>query len=187
MPVHAHTCLQSRVFVILTDSVNELVSSRRWGTDSVNGRFLHGMWASVNLLGTPRRNRLREWTRTIDHTRLHQVCQPKPDAEHQCRGEASSSAWGQARPMGATSYRAKSHANSQFQRSHHYSKTRPNPEVEGYVKKQFPYQVIASDCRVTAASYPREWKKIFGTGNFKIRLTRELYEKTTGLWGPTVH
>ena len=34
--------------VILTDSANELVSSRRCGTDSVNGRFVHGRWDSVN-------------------------------------------------------------------------------------------------------------------------------------------
>jgi hypothetical protein len=43
--------------------VNELVSSRRWGTDSVNRRFVHRRWASVNWLGTAQRNSLREWTR----------------------------------------------------------------------------------------------------------------------------
>ena len=50
--------------------MNELVSSRRWGTDSVNGRFVHGRLASVNWLGTPRRSRLRKWTRTSATTKI---------------------------------------------------------------------------------------------------------------------
>ena len=50
--------------------MNELVCSWRWGTDSVNGRFVHGRWDSVNWLGTPRRNRLREWTRTSGDCRV---------------------------------------------------------------------------------------------------------------------
>jgi len=45
MHIHAY---RAEYMKFLTDSGNELVSSRRWGTDSVNGGFVHARWASVN-------------------------------------------------------------------------------------------------------------------------------------------